>query len=327
MGSDMTDQTVSDGTDEAASDEAAEERAVWAEFDEAERAAASDGRDDDADPDEDLGDEGGNASADDQPADGQRADSGKADTPNPWVNATDEQKAALAELEAKAARAETVEHENRSNRARMSALQRQINDFKAGSGQGAASSKDGAATAHPSDIRQSDAWKAFADEYPEIAKPLGDAFTAQGAELSTVRRELSSFSDERRQENLNAQEGFLATEHTDWKGAVASEEFGKWLVDQPAYVQQAAVRNAETIVDGQEAAHIVGMFKAIHTPAAATANDGDRQSDTTRPHTSRRKHQLDSAEAPRSRGAGPATGTADDGDEEAHWRQLEREGL
>jgi hypothetical protein len=97
------------------------------------------------------------------------------------------------------------------------------------------------------------------------------------------------------------------------------------------------VRNAEEVVDAEEAADVVGRFKAF-LAARQNGTGGDRGSADERPlqggngnHqaqqplSDKRKRQLESASTARSRGPGAATGIPDD--EEGAWKAFEKMGL
>lgn len=252
-----------------------------------------------------------------------------------WAAAAPEQRAAFEAAQQQLAR---LEHENRSNRGRIAALQRQTAAAprQAASAEAAAGRDAGSGTG---DFLASDDWKSFEKEYPEVAGPLGKVVGALEQKATRFEKELSAIGDDRRQQALDEQGSLLTGQHPDWQQVVGGNQdsFRSWLDHQPRHVRDAAVRNAEEVVDAEEAADVVGRFKAF-LAARQNGTGGDRGSADERPlqggngnHqaqqplSDKRKRQLESASTARSRGPGAATGIPDD--EEGAWKAFEKMGL
>jgi hypothetical protein len=168
-----------------------------------------------------------------------------------------------------------AENTIRSNNARWSSAQRELNIFRAGqaqpalSGDAARGGSGGTAAAHDWEAAERDGeLQRVGDEYPDIAMPLIEVIAdlrSQVAELSTDasrRRELEhSQAELLHQERLAGEEQALARDHPDWDAVVRSQDFADWAMAQPRMIHEALLRNGEGIVDGAEASRILGDFK------------------------------------------------------------------
>lgn len=354
-----------DLVDDSLADEGKDDAALWAEFDQAEdKAAATDTNLDDASPGDEPGDDdaGGDAAAADDEgqakkpdsaaqAGGEQSPSGDAasggEQPSDdaqghpqndlWANASPDQRAAFEAAQAQIKRLEQAE---RSNRGRLSALQRQLNEQRQpskaapnGAADNGQQRGDGAdAKAEANVFLASEEWKGFVTEYPEVAGPLGKVIGELQAEVTRQRKELSAIGADRREAAVAEQEKLLVEQHPDWETVTAEAGFVDWLNQQPRHIREAAVRNAEEIVDAAEAADVVGRFKdyrasqgqgAGGTAQQSSRADAGRGTGTTQALSGKRQRQLESASAARSRGPGVAVGIPEDGDEETLWKQFD----
>lgn len=315
------------------------EAELWDELDQAE-AAATDGDDDQApeasgSQDAEAGQEAAadagyddlEGSADQRPSDGDQPSDEAGQTPDIWGDATPEQKAAF---EAAEARAKKLEQAERSNRGRLSALQRQINDLIAKQQQAAPV----AAQPQPGEDQGDDnplndpEFKRAVEEYPEVAAPLAKVLGKVLERNTRLEKEMAAVGVDRRQAALNEQAAILADQHPDWQDIGATPEFVDWVHAQPRHIQEAAYRNATEIVDAAEAADLVGRFKEFRaggrsgntpTPRTGAAGPGTQ----TNQLAGKRQRQLESASAARSRGPGAASGIPKDGDPETLWKQMD----
>lgn len=313
--------------------------ALWNEIEQSESAAASDDSDtppagrEDGEVDDDAAatdaddfgaaDEGG-APSDKPDGEAPSGESGQAEA-DPFANATPEQKAAY---EAAQERIQKLEQSERSNRGRLSALQRKIDQGQQGAPAqaGAAPSTEGAGGVEgdTEGFLASEEWKSFSEEYPEVASPLASVIGRLESQLAHQNKELAAIGDDRRQSALEEQAERLAEDYPKWQEEVADPGFVDWVHTQPRHIQEAAYRNAEQIVDAQEAADVIGRFKAYRS---------EQQPDNARPESGgttktqgsdkRRQRQLESASTTRSRGPGAASGIPEDGDEQQIWNQFD----
>lgn len=219
---------------------------------------------------------------------------------DPWATMTPDEQRAAWDAERRARM--DAERESMAHRGRMSKLMRERPDLFGGKKPDATADKKA-----PLKAMEAPAWKGAQDEYPEIAKPLGDAVGELAAEVATLRRAQETA-------DYATQERALAARHPDWSRVIAMPLFADWLARQPEYVQAAAQRNGDVIVDAMEASDIVTRFKSdtaaprsrapapsLPRPVAAAP-----QPAAPSPLAVRRHRQIESATAPRTRSPGPS---------------------
>lgn len=344
--------------DDSLEDAGKSEQDLWNEFDTAEQASTgTDSAEANASADDDAAEAGKEALDEDQGADeagaaasgGDEAGQQAAELPegqqgndanaDPWASATPEQRAALEELQSRTRRLEELEG---IWRGRAQSLQRQINESQRKAPQGQPSAEAGdAAAAEGNTFLESDDWKSFAQEYPEVAGPIGKLIGTLQTTVSQQQQRLDGFTAERQNDDINQQTVLLAEQIPDWQQLARSSEFPVWLETQPRHIRDAALRNGDAIVDAAEAADVIGRFKAFRSEQAGgnaqqgpsgqqpTANGGAAQptgqGKTGNALSGKRQRQLESASGARSSGPGAATGIPDDGDPQAIWDAFDRE--
>lgn len=144
-----------------------------------------------------------------------------------------------------------------------------------------------------------DPYAQLVEDYPEIAGPLVEQLRAVQAKLGEVEKVAGTFQQERELTFYKQQQDILTEQQPDWQTALGDERFGGWLSEQPLPVQQAFERNASKIVDGREAAWLVGQFK--------TALGIGQSQQTGQPQANRRAKQLASGRDYGRGGGGPVT--------------------
>ena len=167
-----------------------------------------------------------------------------------------------------------------------------------------------------------------AEDYPEVFGPVKKVISVLENRTKTAieraeraERELSGISQERRDANLEVQAQIVAEAHPDYSSIAGSKEFAEWYKNQPRLVQEGVQRNAKSIVDGNEVAYIVKLYKD-----SAGISTTTKQPASGKPSNSgdpRRKHQLESASTPSNRGPAKVQGGVPD-DENAAWEYFER---
>lgn len=282
-----------------------------------------------------------NTKGDDEPGEtpkGKPGDAAQAkDQADVWADAPSELKAAH-----EAALAEYKSQYAKSQGGRIAAYQRTIDDLQRRLGQQKIVSHettDGDKAQGPgSKALESEKWKALESEYGEIADPVKELYAEQAAELARLNKEMAAIGTERRGAALREQAEVLNSKHDDWQ-QVISENFGDfkdWLNQQPRHIREAALRNQGEIVDGEEAADVVGRFKDhLGIPAQTQGAQAETEAETERRSNSgangnqkpaqsgKRQRQLESASSGKSRGPGMATGIPEDGDPEQMWKQIQ----
>lgn len=263
---------------------------------------------------------------------GQPAGSGEADDAI-WAGAPAELRAAFEREKAGRAQAENT---IRSNNARWSSAQRELNVIRAHQAQpaphrDAAPGRRGSRSGLGDDdsdfgrdaAERDEELLRVGDEYPDIAMPLIEVIAdlrAQVSELSTDasrRRELEQSQAELAlQEQLAGEEQALARDHPDWSEVVRSQDFADWAMAQPRMVHEALLRNGDGIVDGAEASKILGDFKRD----AGSGTSGSGWSSIAQ----RRGRQMEGARhVPGRQGAIPGEGIGGSYSEE--WKRQESE--
>ena len=341
--------------DDSLEDEGKDDATLWADIEEAEADAKANGAADDesgaasaeaaaAAASKEAGDEAGKTgdegtSLDDESGD-KTPDTPAADQDDPFADATPEQRAAH---DAAQAQIKKLEQSERSTRGRLGSMQRRINELSAqpvpatppAADKAAGDDKD--AGGDGKDYLASDGFKEFEKEFPEVAGPMKELVSGMQAEVSQLRRGQDAISQDRHQDQVSEQQGILEEEHEDWEEVMAANELLPWLDKQPRHIQEAAVRNAEEIVDAAEAADVVSRFKAFRSAQSDAGDDtpdaddtetppaGDEgKGDGTTPLTGKRQRQLDAASSTRTGGPSAAHGIPEDGDPEEIWKAFDK---
>lgn len=152
----------------------------------------------------------------------------------------------------------------RSDIGRQASYQRRISaleaELKAKSGAAPAAGAEPAETKTP--IREQPKIKQALEDYPEVVAPILEALEPLLSDTDNLRRDVQSLTEHRREAVISDQEKALEAAHPDWKAATSSPEFVEWLGTRPKAVREMIERNAEEIVDAEEAITVVGDFKA-----------------------------------------------------------------
>ncbi len=242
-----------------------------------------------------------------------------ADTPAPientddiWANAPDAlRQAYLAEKTQR----EKAENAVRSNNGRLSKAEREAAELRAR----IAARQDPAPQAAPTPAPVPDSLAAVREEYPEVTGPLVDELVELRATVLRLDQSNASAAEQARareqlelSEFVAGQEQKLTEAHPDWSEVVISPEFVNWVQSGPQFIRDGIARNGNGIVDGEEAATIVQLFKSAQDQAAPN------------PLADKRQRQLEGSRAvpARTPGATPQ-GTPDD--YHAEWKRLEAE--
>jgi hypothetical protein len=315
---------------------------VWRELDAAEGEQSAEKHDDEADrsnddtpaddekPDEDEEAAAGKPAQGEQPTEGKDGKDSKSDEAGKDGTAKDPTAKELEELrkerERLAEENRRLAHENRSNRERVQALQRKYE---------APNQRGGKPDGKKKPFADQEG-KSFIEEYPEVAKPVAKEIEAVREELDELKAERQRREQAEQVSRLKRNEELVLKAHSDFYEVAGSNEFGEWLKAQPLYVQDVVRRNHAAIVDAEEAADVVGRFKAFRSSqggetdtrqgAANGAQDGPAKGGKNGTSLAdRRRLQLESSTGTRSSGPGAADGIPEDGDEEEIWKAFDRQ--
>jgi hypothetical protein len=233
-----------------------------------------------------------------------------------WASAPPELRAAFEQER----RSRTnLEHQIRSDRGRLSAMQRKLEEAARQSPNPAHRPKQG----ENAQDRTKRLTK-LAEEYPEVAQPILDEMDA----LRSTVASLQTLEQHRQRQAFTYHENALAQQHPDWNQVLANNgaTFQNWIEDQPKAVRDAAMANANQIVNAQAAAAVISRFKHfIGIGEQPQQQQAPQQQGSSRPPLNdRRQRQLAAASAPRAAGGrSVATGIPEDGDPEAIWAAFE----
>ncbi len=158
-------------------------------------------------------------------------------------------------------------------------------------------------------------FKALANEYPEIAAPIQKLLEKAEANQAAFSERLGQMDASQHEDHVVAQQDVLAGKHTDWQQIGADENFHNWVATQPRMIQEALRRNFDEIVDGEEAAAVIELYKqasglTTSEPAADPQGQqpneqGDQETPAESPesqkHKAKREMQKRSAASPTSR--------------------------
>jgi hypothetical protein len=235
---------------------------------------------------------------------------------DPWATAPEPLKAAWQAAQSTIG---DLTHKFNSANGRISALTRKVNELTATQAVAPTgdAKKDAKAAGEAADNAQSilddPEFKAFREEYPEVAKPLEKALTAITAKNDQLERELSTITTDRREQFFDRQESALATKHPDWREATASPQFAAWYTNAPPYMKAAVERHAEHIGDAEEVAHILNTFKLETGFKGQTQSPGGAKPQGSEAELSaKRKKQLESSTGAAGKGAGAPSGAPND---------------
>lgn len=220
------------------------------------------------------------------------------------------------------AQLERLRHSEASQRGRLGAYQRQINELQRrvqerqqAAPQAPAAQRQAPAGQDPaSDDQQkqdiaeemgSDDWETFKEDFPDMARALESRLATDRQQRAQLEREVADLrstvqpiQQQAQEEHLKVQEDALAARHPDWREVVAAPAFAEWLNQQPESLQ--ALTNSE---DAAEAAALLDMYRA---QAGGAAPAGSREGTPDK-----RQQRLAAAQSVGRRGA-PRRGAVDD---------------
>lgn len=215
------------------------------------------------------------------------------------------------------ARLEQLEHSERSQRGRVGALSRQLQERdriiaelksrqaapqpqgKAGESQEVTDQKQAIA-----DEYGADDWKAFEEDFPDIAKALNSRFEQMSrmeerinARLEEVNGAIQPIQQQAHEQHLAGQFAALEARHKDWREVVSAPAFQQWLEQQPEWMQkQVESENAD------DASALLDIYKGLHASPGESRNDTREQ----------RNNRLAQAQTVSRRGAPRPSGAPDD---------------
>jgi len=218
----------------------------------------------------------------------------------------------LAALEAEN---QKLKHSEASQRGRLGAYQRQINELQSKlqtpqNTPGKPSSEE-QARQDAADAAGVKDWEALKSDFPEVANALDARLESEKRQIEADRQRQAQL--ERRIEELStavqpiqqqAQENYLRTQvdalsarHPDWQEVVAAPAFAEWLNQQPESLRSLTESN-----DAAEAAALMDLYKS-QTGGALDSREGTPD---------KRQERLAAAQTVSRRGAAPKGGVPDE---------------
>lgn len=246
----------------------------------------------------------------------------KEDEPaDPWQSVPEELR---KEHETLLEKFKKYEHENRSNRARVAALQRKVDEL---SSKEKANPKDAEPPSKPDfdlDALFDEDWKRFEEDFSDVAKPIKAAISRSVSELrqeiEKAKKLSESLSDSMQQQQKHSELQKLNQEAPDWFSVIQenAEEFQFFLDDPESKSPVRKLRkviadtNREEIKDADDVVWLVNEFKTHLASKNPAPTDERRKPESKQaPLPPKRKDQLKSAASvpPRSH---PAPGRRSD---------------
>jgi hypothetical protein len=213
-----------------------------------------------------------------------------------WANAPAE----LREAHERALRDTDLKY--RSAASRQAALERKVAELTSRVGQQGGGVNDQAKAEDAAKDGSNGRLAELREDFPDLA-PLIDQIETLQQGKDKADQVLSKVEQQETQAFIAAQEGILTETHPDWQEVAVDERFTGWLEEQSTSVREAFQRNFHAVVDGKDAALVIGLFKSdmgIQSSArGAVINQPD-------PQQQRRERQL-KANRDTSRPGGPAT--------------------
>ncbi|QJQ93918.1 MULTISPECIES: hypothetical protein [Halomonadaceae] len=242
-------------------------------------------------------------------------DHGKDDEAPAELSEGDEAQASDDDLKA---RLQQLEHSERSQRGRVGALSRQLQErdriIAELKGRQAAPQPTPSKTGESKDVQDQkqaiadehgvDDWDAFRNDFPDIAKALDSRFEHMSrmeerinSRLEEVNGAIQPIQQQAHEQHLAGQFAALEARHADWREVVSAPAFQQWLEQQPEWMQkQVESENAD------DASALLDIYKGLHPPPGESRNDTREQ----------RNNRLAQAQTVSRRGSPRPSGAPDD---------------
>lgn len=196
---------------------------------------------------------------------------------------------------------------------RANQLQRQLEQYQAG-GRVEPTQTDGQKAGKPAaNPLESERFKQFKDDYPELADPISATFSDMQQQIDRLTAPVKAFEEMHQAENAQAIIEAVAEKNPRWNAYVGDPRWDEFRDSQPRFVIEAMDRNWVSISDPDEAAFVVDRFEQfIGAAVSPTPTPAPSPTPTADP---RRQRQLDAGRDAGASGAGASvTGIPDDYD-------------
>jgi len=202
----------------------------------------------------------------------------------------DQRAAAQARLEADRAEAKRLDNNNRALAGRMSAYQRRYEE---------AVGKRQPEPARQATAAETESWKTFEKDYPDIAAPIKEMYQKSlptGVD-ATLKGLVDFVENEKRERFL--QESFDAVEavHPGWREVGSTPEFKQWLKSSPTYTKLAS---------SDEVSDAIALFDLWNAAVSSQEPEAAQAAAASDTLAARRGAQLAGARAPKATAATPS---------------------
>jgi hypothetical protein len=171
-------------------------------------------------------------------------------------------------------------------------------------------------------------WQAFKEDYAEIAAPIESKMQTLNAELESFRRRFESMDQDQLKQTYDTNFNDVVATHDDYLPIVRQPAFVDWIGQQPRYIQDAAARNGQEIVDPVEVIEIIDRYK-LHAGIDAKAPEpkpDDPAKGKTQSLKGKRERQFSATAGAGSTTAPPMkSGIPQNGSQEEIWEAMDRE--
>jgi DNA repair exonuclease SbcCD ATPase subunit len=206
-----------------------------------------------------------------------------------------------------------LKHSEASQRGRLGAYQRQINDLQSQLQQRQQHTQHADGREKSDDERRdeaaqemgSDDWDAFKEDFPDMARAFEARLKAdqqRQAQLEQQLQQLQSavqpIQQQAHEQQLQSEYARLESRHSDWRDVVNAPEFQSWLQDQNPAIQQLAGSES-----ADDASALLDFYKGNLPGDNSRATQHDK-----------RQSRLANAQTVSRRGAAQQRGTPDDFD-------------
>jgi hypothetical protein len=217
---------------------------------------------------------------------------------DPWAGLSPEQEAFFKSLQ----------HSEQSQRGRVAALTRKLQDNPAQSAPAPSKSGKGDDDGQDSDESASDLDKRLkqaTEDYPDAVGPLVEVIADIRKEIGKLSNRVEPIADENDTAMLTKAYADLETAHPDYRQYVGDKNFDAWVADQPANIQQMA-----NSMDAREVSLTLTLFKAERQAAMAGSDAGHKPNNDA--NEKKRERQLDGSKHVPNKGAPAAAGVPND---------------
>jgi len=207
-----------------------------------------------------------------------------------------------------------LKHSEASQRGRLGAYQRQINELQAQLQQTQQQRpKDAEGKPQNDDQRRdeaaqelgSDDWETFKEDFPDMARAFEARLNAdkqRQAQLETQLQQLQStvqpIQQQAHEQQVQSEYARLESRHEDWRDVINAPEFSTWLQSQNPSIQQLADSDS-----ADDASALIDFYKGVGMGDNSRATQHDK-----------RKDRLANAQTVSRRGAAQQRGTPEDFD-------------